>query len=697
MRYPETRIDDATDDLAGISFPDPFRWLEDDHDPAVRAWQQAQSKLARSHVRAWPPFDRLRDLVARYHSPKQLPLPRFAAGHWFRMGIPADGSHSCAMVADEPYGAGRVLFDPADEDADRPPFLSWISPSPDGRTLALGVCADGSENNTIRLIDVQTATRLPDAPAYVLPDAWSGGAHWLADSSGFFFTALGGGTSTELLQEVYLHRRRPTPATEPVEVPWTISREYRMVTVSGDGRWAVAHERNVTTIPVAVAELTRAPLRWRPFVRTVTGHVAGQVVGDRLVAVTDVGASRGRLVAIPIDAESPDDPLTWDELLPESDVVLRSVHPVEGVLYLTEFVDTYSRVRVLAPDGNVIGTVPLPGNGVVNDNLFPFLNLAQQNHAPKYVFGFSSLTASHAILAHAPGDDHVETLRDAETRLTDVVVEDLWATSPDGTRVPYHVVRRSDIDGSEPAPTLVYAYGGFSVPLLPQFPGAMAAFVVAGGVFVHAHLRGGGEFGVDWWRAGSHENKQNTYDDLYAIAEQLISDGRARAGGIAIVGNSNGGLTAGVAVTQRPDLWGAAVPRFPRLDLIGALRTPYGRHSTFIDRATDPIDPGQARRLAGISPYHLVRDAVRYPAVYVDAGDTDPRCLPQDARKFAARLQHATAGDAPIVVCVRDNVGHGWATDHETAIEQNTEWLAFVLRHLGVPEIVMTDRGGSPQ
>jgi prolyl oligopeptidase len=212
----------------------------------------------------------------------------------------------------------------------------------------------------------------------------------------------------------------------------------------------------------------------------------------------------------------------------------------------------------------------------------------------------------------------------------------------------------------------------------------MAAFVAAGGVFVHAHLRGGGEFGLEWWEGGRFLNKQNSYDDLYAIAEDLIAHKRCTPQTLAVTGGSNGGLMAGVALTQRPELWAVVVPRVPRLDLIGACRNSYGLRSTREDRTSHPEDPDEVRRLATFSPYYLVCDGVRYPAVFIDAGDTDPRCPPQDARKFAARLQKATAGSAPILVHVWENVGHGWATDKTTAVTECTEWLAFTLRHLGV-------------
>jgi prolyl oligopeptidase len=212
----------------------------------------------------------------------------------------------------------------------------------------------------------------------------------------------------------------------------------------------------------------------------------------------------------------------------------------------------------------------------------------------------------------------------------------------------------------------------------------MAAFVEAGGIFVHAHLRGGGEFGLSWWQAGRLAQKQNAYNDLYAIAEALLRANLCTARTLAVTGASNGGLMAAVALTQRPDLWGVVVPRVPVLDLIGACREPYGKQAV-LEEMADIGNPQEVRRLASFSPYELIRAGVNYPAVFIDSGDTDPRCPAWHARKFAARLQAATAGAAPILVHVWENVGHGWATDKKIATAQHTEWLAFTMQQLDWP------------
>jgi prolyl oligopeptidase len=311
------------------------------------------------------------------------------------------------------------------------------------------------------------------------------------------------------------------------------------------------------------------------------------------------------------------------------------------------------------------------------------MNLFPKGHADFFVFGFSSLTESWGEYLHRPGADHIETLVEPEVRIDNAVVEDHWAVSADGTRVPYHTVRLTGVEPNRPQPTLIYAYGGFNGAWVPQFPGPMAAFVAGGGVLVHGHLRGGSELGFEWWDGGRLKNKQNGYADLYAIADDLVVRGTTDAQRLGVTGRSNGGLMAGVAVTQRPDLWKVVISHVPVLDLIGAFRSAYGRQA-FSTEYGDPEDPDDVRRLASFSPYHSVKSGGVYPAVYIDAGDTDPRCPPWHARKFAAQLQAAQAGDAPVLLHIWENVGHGWATTKDIQIQQSTEWLAFTMQQLGM-------------
>jgi len=677
LSYPKSRKENVVDGLAGVEFTDPYRWLEADTEE-VRLWQRAQGQLAADYVRDWPHFDALRESVAHWSAPRFGSIPRFAGSRWFRMAEREGSDAQLPVVADQPFGEGRVLFDPSAEEADQAPLVVWIAPSPDGEILALGVCDDGSEANTIRLIDVATGERLPDPPPQVLMDNWTGGAQWLPDSSGFFFLAVDRAT---MQRQVMLHDRGAPPTTTPTSLP--VSLHYTQVTVSRQGRWAVAHHALMEPRPIALLDLTDRKADWRPFVTEIQGTLVGHVIGDRYVAVTSVGAPRGRIVAIPLDANDPNDSHSWIEIVPESEGAIRSLTPVGDRLYVNELVDTFARIRVFDSEGEPEGEVPLPGLGAIDELPFPLMNLSPRGHPDEFLFAYSSLTHSWGTYRHRPGDETIDTLEAPAVSLPGAVVESRWATSKDGTKIPFHLLRLERNETDRPQPTLIYAYGGFNAPWLPVFPNAMACFVAAGGIFVHAHLRGGGEYGLEWWQGGRMANKQNCYEDLYAVAEELVASGVTGKDLLGVTGGSNGGLMAGVAITQRPDLWRVVVPHVPLLDVIGSCRDPYGLGATVIEFG-NPWDADEVRRLASFSPYHLVEDGTAYPALFIDAGDTDPRCPPWHARKFAARMQAASSSDHPILVRIWENVGHGWATPKEVQLTESAEWLAFTMRQLGM-------------
>lgn len=672
MEYPNTRIEDVIDSQAGVEFPDPYRWLEGDSDE-VRKWQRDQGQLAADYVREWPHFDALRKSVERHWTPRFTSLPRFAGGKWFRSETPEGATQAKAIVSDSPFGDGRALYDPQDENPDNPPYLSWLSPSPDGRIVAIGVCADASEMNSIRLIDVETTELLPNPPPQMLLDAWTGGASWLPDSTGFHFLSF--------LEVIFHSMTDGSQRTAEIPFPDPDVQDYTLIAASSDGRYLIAHHGLMRPSPIAILDLTESNPSWRPFITDIEETVAGHVVGGRLIAVTEVDGPRGRIVAIPLDTPTPNNPSTWTELVAESEAVIRTVTPVGNLLYTTEFVDTYARARIFDQKGDTLGEVPLPGKGAIMEMPFPLMNLGGAGNPDGFMFAYSSLTESAGVYRHRLGQEGLEIVKKPVVILKNAVVEDKWATSADGVKIPYHTVRLAEVDYSEPRPVLIYAYGGFNAPWVPSYPGAMAAFIAAGGVFVHGHLRGGAEFGLEWWEGGRMENKQNCYKDLYAIAEDLIDDGVTAKDLLAVTGGSNGGLMSGVAITQRPNLWKAVVPQVPLMDIIGSMRDIYG-YLANKNEFGNPEDPEAIRRIAGFSPYHLVKDGEKYPPVFITAGDTDPRCPPWHSRKFAARLQAANASENPILVHIWERSGHGWATDKDTQITQTTEWLAFVMRHL---------------
>jgi len=398
--------------------------------------------------------------------------------------------------------------------------------------------------------------------------------------------------------------------------------------------------------------------------------------------VTTDGAACGRLVSIPL--ATPTDRSTWKELVPGSQNVLATLLVVDRHLVLIDLVDTWSRMRVFDTQGQLKGEIPLPGKGSLSTMQFAIwsmLDMASMGANGDVIFPFSSPVQSAALYKANVHTLKVEALTESLVMI-DAQIHDYWAISADGARAPYHIIARSDIDLSKPQPTAMYGYGGFQAALIPGWSGTwMAAWVKAGGVLVHMHLRGGGELGPDMWHQGRLKYKQNSFNDVYAIAEDVIARGITTAAQLGVVGGSNGGVMATVVVVQRPELFRASIPQVPITDALARVHDPICAAST-LDYG-DSNDPEMSEVLRAWSPYQNVKDGITYPALLLDAGKQDVRCPPWHVRKMAARLQLANNGSHPILMRLRDGVGHG-AKDVAGLHAQGTDWLTFFIDQLGL-------------
>lgn len=640
--------------------------------PESLTWQAERNAAAASLLAALPGRGDLAKRIAAHLTDTRLaPLHR-RGDRWFQMAVlSAAAEQPAAVVRDSPTGDPRVLLDPNQLTAERgtPVVLLSIYPSPDGGTLACLVMEAGREINELHLIDVATGRTLPDELPWSLTSFC-----WLADSSGFWCAArevIDG----ELRNPIYLHRLG-TPPGAPLPAHGGI-RDARPLT-SSDGRYVALQTGN-----------TEQRLDWliqdgelRPFLRDVPGGFTAAFAGDDLLAIVDGDAPRGRLVRIPVATAG--DTTTWVELLPESDDVLRSLAVVGDTIVLGYLRDAASGLRLLDREGAPLAEIPLPGAGVVS--AYPYG--ASHPAVPMFTTGddevsfiHSSFEASWAVYRYVVSERRLETVTPPAAVLGGLTVSSFTATSTDGSPVLAHTVQRSDLDASVPQPTLVYGYGGFNMAYLPSFTAEHAAWIESGGVFVLAHLRGGSEFGADWWRQGTRDTKQLTFDDLYAVAEHLVETGVTTSKQLAVKGESNGGLLTAAAVVQRPDLWAAVVSDVPITDLIGFARDPL----TYVvgkDEYGDPNDPREAEWLRALSPVHNVAPAT-YPAVLVTAGANDPRCPAWHARSLVGLLDAAQQGEAPILLRVYEDQGHA-VTGLNEASNKHADWLAFVAAKTGL-------------
>lgn len=617
-------------DFREAAVSDPFEWLAAET-PEVLAWQETEDRAARKWLHGTKCWELALHTARRFSVPGLTYRPAESyGGRWFRERVP----DPVVEVADTADGPGRVV---ATHDAQ----LHW-RPSPDGRYLAFG------DRHVFRVVDVDSGAVVVDG----LPSSGVPRITWLPDGTGLFCVVNGPDRSVTYLVrlggEVEL---QPLPA-EPVT---------RWISVSPDDRWALAHD---SARPNYLCDRTSG-LGWVPFLRS--GTFRGTIVEGRFVAVTDEGAANGRVVAVPLDG-SP-----WRELVPAGETVLFSVASAGPELVLAEYADGASRLRRITPEGAVLGEIPLPDKGMVwqgpgrDDGV---VTTAEQG----CTFSFSSPTRSPATYHYRAG-----TIRQVTTPRVSVRDARMYPGNAKG--VPYKVVCRP---GTGPRPLIIGAYGALNIAWLPAYLFALpAAWVRLGGVYVHAHLRGGGEYGTEWWRAARRHTKQTTFDDLYAVATDLVNQGWTTPEHLGVFGASLGALPAAVALAQRPDLFRAVVTLMPVLDLLNC-----GKDVTTMEHVVgtdlgDPDDPADAAILRTYSPYHQLRDGTAYPAALFDCAASGQTCPPWHGRKMAARLRQASSSDRPVLLRVR-RATHIPDTAAEDVVLREAEHLAFFMTELSL-------------
>jgi prolyl oligopeptidase len=575
---------------------------------------------------------------------------------------PFDGS-SEVLIGPDPNRLERVLLSTADLPGPRP-TIEWVIPSPDGAHLALGLSVDGSEDATVRILDVESGSLLPDS----LPHSFLSPAIWLPDGSGFYV------------------RHGDTPFTDGGPqytvhhvVGGTTTREEGLegdamqIVVEPSGDVLLIEGPGTTVTPTRI----RRPgsNAWLPLLDRNGSNFIGALHDGGFLCVTNEDADRGRVVSIPLDTAP--DCGTWTELVPESDGVLRGVTRLEHHLVTFEIVDGSHRIRVFGADGTFDHTVDIPAVSGL-DVLFGF---GQANGEPRvFPDGPTSIAFHLGGFDRLPCPMHYDVVTRELTALQhqirdERIVATLHQTvSADGHPVTYWHIRLSDT--RDPAPATVYGYGGFNIAQhTPCHPTPLVPWLERGGCLLLPHLRGGGEQGLAHWRAALDVGKQRTFDDLYAVAQHAATAGLVLPERLGFVGASNGGLTAAAAITQRPDLFRAVICAIPVVDLFDLADRPLGKAITEYGSADIPEHVAAWRRY---SPLQQVRDGVEYPAVLVDIGEVDARCPAEPARRFAERLGVA-AGKAGRRVVVNERVNGGHVAPEG---ELWPVWLDFLITEL---------------
>ncbi|MDT0350884.1 prolyl oligopeptidase family serine peptidase [Pseudonocardia charpentierae] len=693
--YPRAERLDLVDHLHGRPVADPYRWLEDPDDPRTREWSAAQDTLARAHLDALPGRDRLAATLGALTDAGWVGVPVWRAGRRFASRREPGQEHGVVSVTD-PDGTERVLLDPAAIDPTGLTTLdAWI-PDQEGRLLAYQLSSGGDEQSVLHVLDVGTGR---DVEPPIDRCRYSDVA-WLPGGEEFFYVRMVAADEAPPGEQAF-HRRiwrhrlgTPTDADVLLEGPGLYeNHNYYGVDVSDDGRWLVV-SANVGTArrdSVWIADLHGDAVLIPVLTQADDVRCGAWVERDgRLYLLTTDGAPRFRLAVT--------DPTTpgrehWRELVAEDpDSVLEGVRwlqpadsadPADGVLVLARSRHATAEVALHDREGTFRVTVPLPGLGSLRG--LTTADPATPEKQGTLWIGWTDLVTPQQVRRFdlETGDTVLDTAAPGAVEVPPVRIAQQELTSADGTTVRMFVV--SPVGGQGPRPALLTGYGGFGIHPDPAYSSSALAWVGAGGVYALVSLRGGGEEGEAWHRAGNRGNKQNVFDDFHAAAQALVDTGATTPDQLAILGGSNGGLLVGAALTQRPELYRAVVCSAPLLDMVRYEHFSLGR--TWNDEYGTADDAEELSWLLSYSPYHHVRDGTAYPAVLFTVFDSDTRVDPLHARKMCAALQHATSGDLttrPVLLRRETDVGHG-ARSVSRSITLGVDQLSFLASHTGLP------------
>ncbi|MET4426803.1 prolyl oligopeptidase family serine peptidase [Mycolicibacterium sp. 624] len=643
--------------------------------PDSRAWQAERTAETLTALHAIDGYAEFGAAVLLYSDAARRWTPIRAGDLWFQQKLlDAHAELPVVTVRDAVDGEPRVLVDLNDHAvAGGPPISAgWVRPSPDGKVLAYSIAAEGTEVNEVFLVDVVSGQRLPDRVPWNVHMSPS----WLPDSTGFWCVSRE--TTADAVRMLVRRFILGEPASD-WRAPLPDSLLFPRPEVSRDGRWvAIASGNTEMRVDFLISE----DLRVLPFLDSVPGAFRGVITDGAFYALTDNDAPRGRIVRIPL--ETPTHPDTWTEILAETNNPITDFEIYGDTMVVASLRECSSALDLIDLKTRDRTAVPLPDRGGVG----AVLERASYPTLPAFIRGtdeisflYSDLATSPAIYRYLLDEHQLECLEAPSVTLEDLTVSYITAVSADGVQVPAHVIHRADLDLSRPHPTFLSGYGGFYVADLPAYINGHAAWVQAGGIHVLAHPRGGSEFGSDWWRDGRREKKQNTFNDFYAVAEKLIELGWTSSDHLAIYGASNGGLLTAVALTQRPDLWAAVVSDVPAIDLLNMDRNPL-LYTICREEYGDATNPEERPWLQAIDPLANAK-AADYPATLVVAGANDPRCPASHARQLVDKVSTLQTGDAPILLRVHAEQGHGPSGAIEAA-QRLTEILTFCAVHTGL-------------
>jgi prolyl oligopeptidase len=665
---PPTARRNVQETLHGVTIADPYRWLEDQQSPETRQWITAQNAYTHTLLDEWPGRAALEKRVAQLKKVESIRTPFERGGRFFyRKRLPGQEQY---VIYLRPGVSGKeeILIDPNPMSADHSTNVDILDVTQDGKIMAYLLRQGGKDETEIRLFDVGTRRDLADR----LPPALYFDLSFLPNHSGFYYALM-----VDDGPRVRFHKMGTAISADTEVFGKGYAKEAIVVgDVTPNGRYVVYqvfHGSAADKVEIWLQDLAKkGPIV--PLVKDQDARFLAYPGGDHLYVQTNWKAPRARVLAV--DLAHPEFE-NWHEVIPESDTPIDSIGLAGGKILVSYVKNASSQVKFFEADGKAAGEFSFPALGAVTDiqarweNRSAFVSFSSFA-VPPTIYGYDTASRQQSVWArpNVPVDS------------TKFEVQQVWVTSKDGTRIPMFLVHAKGIALDGARPTLLDGYGGFMVNNTPEFSSNAIIMAEHGGVYALANIRGGGEFGEAWHRAGMLDKKQNVFDDFIASAEWLIQNKYTQPPHLAILGGSNGGLLVGAALTQRPEMYRAVVCWHPLLDM---LRYDLFMEAQFwVSEYGSAKDPEQFKWLLAYSPYQHVKQGVKYPAVLFMTGDGDTRVAPLHARKMVALLQASSASGYPILMRYELTAGHSGGRSVSQDIGDSTDMLSFVLWQLGV-------------
>lgn len=682
LPYPETERGNVTDNYFGTEVADPYRWLEDDNSEATAAWVKAENEVTFDYLSKIPFREAIKErLTELWDYPKESAPSK--KGDWLYFSR-NDGLQNQAVIYRRatPDAEAEVFLDPNQLSDDGTVALAATSFSKDGKYFAFATAASGSDWVEIHVMDTENKRQLDDCIKWVKIS----GATWAPDGKGFYYSGYdapekGVYSSKNEFQKVYYHKiGTPQSADRLIYSDPKHPLRYFYAWQSDDSRWIFVSSSEGTSGSEILYKRSNAA----KFDVLLKGfdydYSIVECVNDQLYVMSNEGAENYNLIKIDLN-----NPSKREVVIAEKENLLENVNSTGGCLTAIYLEDAQNKVYQYEMDGTPIREVTLPGIGTVS-------GFNGEKEDTELYYSITTFTAPTTVYSFdvKSGESKLYLRPEVAFNPDDFTTEQIFFTSKDGTRVPMFVSYKKGLKRNGKNPCYLYGYGGFQINLTPSFSPSSIMFMEQGGVYVFVTLRGGLEYGEKWHKAGMLENKQNVFDDFIAAAEYLIENKYTSSKKLAIAGGSNGGLLVGACEVQRPDLYAVCLPSVGVMDMLRYHKFTIGWGWVVEYGSSDNQE--QFEYIYKYSPLHNIKKGEKYPATLITTADHDDRVVPAHSFKFAAQMQYAQAGDAPILIRIETKAGHGAGKPTSKRIEEAADSYAFLFQNTNTPYVPVTKR-----